>query len=343
MMNVSNSSVDQLNDEVECVRMLTNMLPPQDATDGDALQKLDQLLSGYRQLNKFALARSARIQSIAQKTLDKKDAALAALQSEKENLSNILSRSKVDYLEELLDAERKIKKLENEVADLKNFVTHDVLSANKMMSTMIRGRFGDANGNLKIPSLHPAGEESKPINAPTEAEKAPVKPVAETSATSAEAANDESKGSDGDDTAETENVIAISDEESDETTDSSSADSSDEPDEAQMEAVKTAKLLNRFPCNECPRSFSTMAMKYRHEHRVHGVSPEQRVIPVKTVKKPLKRLYGEKQDKKDLFKLLRALKKQNRCAEAIELLEASTQTKKPSTRKAIKTAKGNRM
>lgn len=282
-------TMDSSFDELTRIKLLANIPLPANASKDDEMRQLNQFLRGLSDLNKFCCEKNARMQETWQMMVDKKDASFSAVQREKENLSTILMSAKANYLGELLDAERTIKKLENELNELKSFITRDVLVANESVSKMIRLRYGDRNqqaivaSTAKTASVHapelaktivPNTESSPQIVCASVEQQSAVIPVAVEMHIETSKQDEQQPIAEEPTTADglPENVVEISDDE-------------------QME-TEDENLLKRFPCDDCSRSFSTMALKFRHESRFHGNKHdiEQSLEKVERVKKPLKRL-----------------------------------------------------
>lgn len=274
-------------EEISRLNLLANIPLPANASKDDEMRQLNLFLRGLRDLNELCCDKNARMQQTWKEMVDKKDAAFSAVQREKENLSTILMSAKANYLGELLDAERTIKKLENELNELKSFIARDVLVANESVSKMIRLRYGDGNqqaiASTAVTASVRASELAKTIEPNTESSPQIVCASIERNPAVIPAAVEvhietwnqgEQQPTAGETTADglPENVVEITDDEQMETDDEN--------------------LLKRFPCDNCSRSFSTMALKFRHESRVHGNTHdiEQPLDKVEKVKKPLKRL-----------------------------------------------------
>lgn len=287
------SSFDELNQ----LHLLATAQPPPDASSQDELLQLDQLLAGFRNLNNFCCKRNVRLQQSWQRKMEKKDAALKALQKEKENLSTIIISSKANYLEELIGAERRIKKLENQLAAQNAFIVRDVLVANETVSAMIRYRYGDDKASVSntAKSMVCASELAKAvehISTPSTLIVAPdILPVAEVQSETPDQDVQQPTAQDESAKKSPVDVIEINDDEE------SVAQSGE-----QMETDET-NVLKRFPCDECSRSFSTMALKFRHESRFHGSAHEielqlEKVDKAKKPTKPLKRLRQRRNEKR---------------------------------------------
>lgn len=73
----------------------------------------------------------------AERKNQKKNAEIKSIQDEKQKIITELATIKADLLKQLLDAERKIKQLEQELGDAKTFLTRHVLAANDAMVKVI--------------------------------------------------------------------------------------------------------------------------------------------------------------------------------------------------------------
>lgn len=239
--------------------------------------------------------------------IEKKDDAFNALKNEKENLTTILMSSKANYLGDLLEAERKIKRLENELNEIKSFIFHDVLVANETILTSIRQKYGDASKKIfesTAVSASCASESAMSVdNNPTPVALTDAQIDTTPAAVPAEIPTIEAQQSSAEGKLAKDlrsEVIEITD---DEHIDAAAAD---------------ANLLKRFPCEKCSRSFSTMALRFRHVSKVHGdeqndeedqEQDQQLVENVVAVKKPLKRLV-KKPSKKKCRAAIRILEEQ---------------------------------
>lgn len=333
------SSLEELNQ----LHLLATVQPPTGASMEDELLQLDNLLAGFRNVNNFCCKKNTRLRQTWQHAMEKKEAALEALQKEKENLSTIIISSKANYLEELIDAERTIKKLENQLAELEAFIKRDVLVANETVSAMIRYRYGDESKKASVlntaKSIVCASELAKAvehISMPPPLIVAQIEPtptILSTGAVQRETLDQDVQQP----TAQVElarsgDVIEINDD-----------DDGDEQNEEHME-TDDSNLLKRFICDECSRSFSTMASKFRHETRFHGSTHEieQQLEKVDTVKKPAKPLKRLRQIRNE--KKIRELKRVLQDHGLLEFLNNpdanSTPVKKPRTVKRSKKTSG---
>lgn len=306
-MNQENAA-DELEtsyDELSRLELLAKLPLPADASHCEELRHLDELLAGFKDLNDLYRRKNERMQRVWQQKMDKKEALMNQLQREKDNMYNILISSKANYFQELVEAERKIKSLENECSNMKVFITRDLLMANENVSALIRNRYGDDKANvLAAPktnfcpaTLTTAAEHTSTPAAIAENEPLlailPVENEAENGAeneseqpsTSIDphpSTSQQPPTSPQPSTSEKQlagDVIEITDDEH-------WAEQNDE----QMETDES-NMLNRFPCEYCSYSFNTMAKKYRHETRVHDAhETEQQNEKVEQMKKPLKRL-----------------------------------------------------
>lgn len=291
------NAADELETSFEEVRRLelsAKLSLTAEPPHGEELRHLDEWLAGYKELNDFYRKKNERLQRIWQQELDKKEASINALQREKDNMYTILISSKANYFEELVDAERKIKNLENECSQMKIFLTRDLLIGIESTSASIRNRYGDdkamvlsaakmnfgpvtLTGTAEHISAPVATAQIEPVPAILPAEnvatgEAEQPSTAPEPSTSQEASTSQQQSA-GD-------VIEITDDEQ-----------AIEQNEERMETDE-ANLLNRFPCEHCSRSFDTLAEKYRHETRTHDATHaiEQQPEKVKQGKSPFKQL-----------------------------------------------------
>lgn len=293
-------------------------------------QQMDFFLTLLSESNQFCSKKIVRLQQ----ELVKRDVAHSALTKEKENLSTILISCKANYLEELLEAERKIKKLENDLKEIKLFVAHDVLVASETVSAMIRRNYGDENNNsfIKPTAANMSGR------APDLTMTNELIGVPSTSAAAMEKTDtlsvivpsvevEKERSSEDQQPPPAENKSDETPQEVIEITD----------DEQNVEPMDTGEsnLLKRFPCGECSLSFSSMALKYRHEVKVHGDTHEveQEVERVEKAKKPLKRLKKDKNVKQS-----RAIRNPDFLQTLMDFCAANSNLVKPPKR-TKKTAK----
>lgn len=200
--------------------------------------------------------------------IHKKDDEISSLKGEVEKLRNELAFEKANLLGDLLVAERKVKQLEMELNDSKTFITRHVLPANDTISKLIRSRFGDGNEIKTLnalpvfPVIRSAPEKSgisldlsnaiEDISASSTVLMVPAgdpEPAASEVALPADvptASEEEAQPvENGDD------VVGVE----------------AEAENDQMEIDENAV---RFPCGHCPKTYNTMARKFRHEMKSHG-------------------------------------------------------------------------
>lgn len=243
------------------------------SNENGEIWQLDKLLAGMRNVHNFGWDRVGRLQH----NMEIKEAAFKAVASEKDNLSAILMSSKANYYSDLLEAERKIKNLENELNEMKAFITRDVLQTTEKMSTMIKHFYRDGHKNCvassgRSPTIETLDTtktvEPVPDATPMAATAPKAEPQKENTAEIVEPSTSNSE----------HNVVEITYEVPNGTG-------------AQMQAAEES-LPNGFSCDKCSRSFATLSRKFRHETRAHRNKRDvgQQTVRVAAPKKPLKRL-----------------------------------------------------
>lgn len=283
-----------LNVDLQRHILLTNTLPLPGATSNNETIQVDHSLSELRNLHSMSNKNNVHLQQLSQQKIQRKDALINCLKKEMANLKSIESSTTINYLFELLTAERRIKLLEEQLSESDAFL-RKIFRANEAIAKMIRTRSGSDNENFIASKTDvitaELGNDSFEL----------AKAIAEVSAsstlltavgldpkliTSAATEVEEPKPADEqttksiDDTEKSpvklvEPVVEAK-------------NGAENPAE-QME-TEEPPLLKRFPCDKCNKSFSNMAKLYKHQTKSHASDVEHESRNAEKVKKPLKRL-----------------------------------------------------
>lgn len=217
----------------------------------------------------------------AETKIQKRDAELQSVKNELAKSNAEWAITKADLLGNLLSAERKIKKLQQERSDAKNYFMHHYLPLSENLNNAIRSRYGDVSAsNMATPIVSAtddvristddisASSTMLPI-APNVLEST-VLPVAEP-AVLAEQPLEKNVPADDD------GVIV------------------------ENQQTETGDVAIQFECDQCPKLFKTMAHKYRHEQKSHNGSSGTNRKEIKLSKR-LKRVRPNVLAKKAAFK-----------------------------------------
>lgn len=280
--------------------MVEQNLPLHNAVN-DVMAQVDETLLALRNTHANDHQKVLRELERSDQKLLQKEAEIKLLESKVAQCSADLAVTKAQLLSELLDAERKVKHFEHEFNEAKHFITQHVLAANETVSKLIRFRYGDGNelafmntaqaapaaivapGNINMPlELSNAIEE---ISASSTLFSVPAIDLETTEPTNAqtESATDSQAVSQGQSQPverSDDDVVLI---------------------ESDNEQMETDECAVRFPCDQCPKVFTSLALKYRHESKAHGNARDigrEVKRDARNFLKPLKRLASRTAAKK---------------------------------------------
>lgn len=258
------------------------------------LARVDDCLAAMQKAHASDNHKYVRKLKIAEGKIQKKDEDISSLKGEIEKLRNEFANAKADLLGDLLVAERKVKQLETELNDAKTFITRHVLPANDTVSKLIRSRYGDGN-EMKTLNARPAirnapekcgipSELSNAIEGISASSTILMVPVGDPEPAAPETALP------ADAPTESEEVAKPVEDDDDVVQDEVEVESEND----QMEIDENAI---HFPCDHCSKSFSTMALKFRHEKKSHANAhdtDQEEENDAEYLPKPLKKIGAAK-------------------------------------------------
>lgn len=249
--------------------MAPEKLPQADTIETNEIVQVDDWLNALRNMHTSEIHKYTRRLKYSDRKLQKKDTEIESLKKELAARNTDLAVTKAQLLGDLLNAERKIKHLEHECNDAKDFVSHNILVASERISQLIRLRYGDGkvlnlmNGApgapakddklFEVPSGHEDISASSTLITVPVTDLDPIGPPAALPAvvpaavptavptTFQEQLHAEAEGSDDD-------VIVV-----------------------ENEQMETDECAVQFPCGKCTKTFDTMAQKFQHEKKYHDI------------------------------------------------------------------------
>lgn len=232
---------------------------PLTSVGNNEMVQLDDCLLTLRNAHDNISQKLLRKLRNAERRMQKKDVDIKSLTSEIARSTTELATTKAQLFGDLLVAERKIKQLEQELNDAKTFITQYILVANDQVSQLIRSRYGNGN-ELRPMKMTPAAPITSTVPTKNDISLELSNAIEEISTSlftnpandleSVTPSADAQTTSDGEPKpveATDDNVVEVNNEE-----------------------METDDCAARFSCGQCPKLFSTLAQKYRHETKSHG-------------------------------------------------------------------------
>lgn len=243
--------------------------------EGREIVQVNHSLAALRKTNVSEYHKLMRKLKSAERKIKQRDAEIQSMKYELVKSNTELAITKADLLGSLLNAERKIKELERECSDAKEYFIHHLLPVSESLNSVIRSRYGDASGMKTMPPpIVPASDDVNTLlpEKPNDLEST-VLP-----AQSPEAEQNE-QPPEGNESAD-DCVVVENDE------------------------MDTDDVATQYECGQCPKLFDSIALKFRHVRQAHKAASDANPEKTKSAKRVRQNVSAAKNRKKALWKSL---------------------------------------